>query len=86
MIRTRTKIYGEVNDPNTVEMATNTNSRSWVTSSGNKSITKIPAQTRRLLITDGDGNVATLNLTGQTNKVIGTDELGNIVLIDRSLL
>lgn len=87
MIRTKNKIYGEVVHPDTVTMTpllpVFDNSALWVKGNNYKTITKLPLNTRRLLIADNNGDITELNLAGQTNKIIGTDEFSNIILIDR---
>lgn len=85
MIRSKTKIYGELNDPNTVIMpATSGNNRLL---RGNDMRMLVPLQVgdKRLIIVQ-DGIVSGLNYGTQPNKVIGTDGEGNIVLLDRSIL
>ena len=85
MIRSKTKIYGDLNDPNTVIMpATTGNNRLLL---GNDMRTLVPLQLgdKRLIIVQ-DGIVSGLNYGTQFNKVIGTDGEGNIVLLDRSIL
>jgi len=84
MIRTRSKIYGEANDSNTVEATHTTTVNKWLKGRGNKTIGGHIPGSNQILITDGSGNMSTLSLIGQFNKFIGTDDEGNIILVDRS--
>ena len=86
MIRTKTRILGEVNDANTVESSSTITVNKWLKGGGNKTIIGFTPGPNKVLLTDGSGNITTLDLVGQANKLIGTDATGNIVLYDRSEL
>lgn len=86
MIRTRNKIYGEENDPDTVISTSTTTVGRWLKGGVNKTIYGFLPGANKILVTDGNGNITTLSLIGRYNKVIGTDDAGNIVFIDRSEL
>lgn len=84
MIRTKHKIYGEVNHPDTVTSPTTITINKWLKGNGAKALTGFTPGPNKLLITDGNGNIEVLDFNGRSNKLIGTDASGNIVLIDRS--
>lgn len=84
MIRTKSKIYGELNDPNTVTSNIATQNNKFLIGDGLKKLITYTPGPNTILIVDALGRVGRLMLTGQTNKYIGTDGDGNIVLIDRS--
>lgn len=86
MIRTKTKIYAETNDPDTVLAGLTPANNKWITGAGNKLISSYDPGPNRILITDGAGGITALNFNGQSNKLIATDASGNIVLIDRGVL
>jgi len=86
MIRTKEKILGEINNPDTVTLPVTVTVNKFLTGNGNKTITNFTPGPNKLLITDGNGNLTTLDFSGQTNKIIGTDASGNIVLVDRGYL
>lgn len=89
MIRTKTKIFAEENNPNTV-LSPVLNSPpitpTLLSGETSNSIKPVSPETGvRIYIADSEGKVKLLHLTG-SNKAIGTDANGNIVLLDRSLL
>jgi len=83
MIRTKSRVYGETNDPNTVESSGTITVNKWLRGGGNKTISGFTPGANHILITTGTGTISSISLVGQFNKLIGTDEDGNIVLIDR---
>lgn len=80
MIRTKHKIYGEKNDPNTVIAGGTLTDSALIVGAGNKGI-KTLLSTGRNLIYVKDGIVKQLPFTA-ANKVLGTDENGNLVWLD----
>ena len=84
MIRSKNKIYGEPNDPNTVLAPTSPSPNQWIVGDDLKNITAYLPGPNRILITNGTGQLTALSFSGQANKIIGTDDSGNIVLYDRS--
>lgn len=81
MIQIQNKIYGEVNDPNTVIGQDDLGSNRLIIGKGNKEITSLIASPNSLLIVNSNGEVTSLVLV--PNKVIATNEVGNIILRDR---
>lgn len=84
MIRTKSRIYGELNDPDTIESSATITVNKWLRGGGNKTISGFTPGPNVVLVTDGNGNISSLSLIGQYNKFICTDDEGNIVLIDGS--
>lgn len=77
MIRTRTKIYGERNDPNTV-LGTNLTDQ-LVVGAGNKGVkTFAPGPTQLFIV--NNGIISSVQLS--PNKIIATNDNNEIVLID----
>lgn len=86
MIRTKDAIYGEVNDPNTVEASGTLTTDTTVVGAGNKGVQTLSYPPNRILIVKADGTLDLLDFNGLANKVIATDDDGKIVLIDRGIL
>lgn len=84
MIRTKTKIYGETNHPDTVLSSATIAVDKWLVGAGNKSVVGLTPGPNQILITNGDGTISVLDFNGQSNKLIGTNANGDIVLVDRS--
>lgn len=84
MIRMSNKIYGELNNPNTIIANTDLGSGHLIVGNGNKGVKAFNPGPNQLFITDGNGNISTLALN-VGNKAIGTNEVGDIVLIDREV-
>ena len=82
MIRTANKIYGEINDLNTVLANSDLGTGKLIVGNGNKGIKTFTPGPNQLLIVNENGEVDTLPLN-LGNKAIGTNEVGDIVLIDR---
>jgi len=81
MIRSSAKIYGEVNNPDTVLATTELVTNKFIVGDGNKGIKVAEIGPNAMLISNEDGTVTGLDLL--PNKAIGTDEFGDIVLLDR---
>ena len=81
MIRTKTKILGEPNNPTAVSMDKNIVS-GWAIGAGNKKVktTSKPVTSKLFIIKNGILSELTLS----SNKAIATDANGNIILINRS--
>jgi len=87
MIRTKNKIYGEMNDPNTVLLPLEGLVDVWLQTDGNKAIKVFEPGPNKILIINGiEGAyyLGTLSWHGQIDGLIGTDEFGNIVFISRT--
>ena len=84
MIRTKSKIYAEANDPNTVTSLAAIVNNKWLRGKQLKRISNYTPGPNAILVIDELGRVSRLVMTGQVNKFIGTDAEGNIVLLDRS--
>lgn len=80
MIRDNNKIYGEVNDPNTVLSSGQLLPDKLVVGNGNKSIKTFDASSNSI-IQILNGKVVAFNIN-MANKIIGTDENGNLALLD----
>lgn len=81
MIRDKTKIYGEPNDPNTVLANGLLNSGNLIIGDGGKKIKEFVAPNKSLIYGTGSG-IASFDY-GVANKIIGTDANGNLVLKDQ---
>jgi len=87
LIRTKNKIYGEINDPNTVLLSENSLADMWLIGKGNKAIGNYAPGANKILIIDNIDNIfylSTLTWYGQSDGLIGTDENGDIVLISKT--
>lgn len=88
MIRTKDKVFGEANDPNTVLAPNTLNQDVLVVGNNNKAVRfagNYNIMPGKVFITK-DGDLTSIDYSNKPNKVIGTDETGKIVLIDRSEL
>ena len=81
MIRDKDKIYGEVNNPNTVIAGGTLTDGNLIVGAGNKGV-KTLTSTGKQLIWVHNGVVETLTISA-ANKVLGTDESGNLVWLDK---
>lgn len=81
MIRDNEKIYGEMNDPNTVLTTGTLESGKFVVGAGNKGVKTFDPGAKRILYTNASGEAQGFNFN-TANKVIGTDASGNLVLRD----
>lgn len=80
MIRDNNKIYGEVNDPNTVLSQGILPNNELIVGDGNKSIkTFSPGGNNIIYLKNGVVSSFPLNMS---NKMLGTDESGNLTLLD----
>jgi hypothetical protein len=82
MIKSNSKVYGEINDANTLLSTPDLGTDKYVVGSGNKGIKTFTPGANQLLIVNADGTVSALPL-GVANKTIATDGTGTIVLIDK---
>lgn len=81
MIRDNNRIYGEMNDPNTVLASGTLTANRYVVGAGNKGVKTVSPGAKRIMTTDSSGNVASFAF-GTPNKAVGTDANGNLVLLD----
>lgn len=82
MIRTKDKILGEPNDPNTVLASGFLTDGSLLVGAGNKGIKSYIAKDESILISGLGGEVSEFNYR-IPNKLIGTDESGSLKLYNR---
>jgi len=80
MIRDAGRVYGEINDPDTVLAAANLTANQPVVGSGNKGVQSYAPGARRILTTDASGNASSLDHS-TPNSFIGTDGSGNLALV-----
>ena len=80
MIRDKSRIYGEKNDPNTVIATGILNDNNLIVGAGNKGIKNLETS-GKVLIWIKDGVVKQLPIV-MANKILGTDENGNLVWLD----
>ncbi len=88
MIRDKDKIYGEVNDPNTVIATGTLQGNKLLLGSGNKGVkTYNPSTTAKCLpYLNADGTITNLPLNVGAYKVIGTDANGKLTtLLNRAV-
>lgn len=87
MIRSKNKIHGEVNDPDTALATVDIYIPKYLVGSGNKGLRNVdhatPGVTNQILIVNADGTIGLLSFDEQHDKLIATNEVGDIVLIDR---
>ena len=84
MIRDANKIYGEVNDPNTVLASANLTANSYIVGDGNKGIREFRPGANRILISDASGNLTSISHM-TANQAIATNSNGDIVLVNREV-
>lgn len=81
MIRDKNRIYGEMNDPNTVLASGTLAANKFLVGAGNKGVKTYAPGAKRVLTTDENGDVSSFEY-GTPNKAIGTDASGNLTLLD----
>lgn len=83
MIRDINKVYGEVNDPNTVLSDNQLSPTKYLVSTGSKKIGTFTGGLKHILYTGSDGKVTskTYNIP---NRYVGTDSNGNLVIYESS--
>ena len=81
MIRDNKKIYGEVNDPNTVLASGTLSEDNLIVGNGNKGI-KTLLSSGKAIVWVRNGIVQQLPFTA-ANKILGTDADGNLVWLDQ---
>lgn len=81
MIRDKYKVYGELNDPDTVLASGELPANSFVVGAGNKGVKALIPGANKILTTDSYGNPITVSYAG-ADKVLGTDENGNLMMLD----
>ena len=84
MVRSKSKIYGEVNNPDTILADAVIDTDKFIVGSGNKGIELGILSPNQLLVINSDGTVTGLAL-GVANKAIATDGAGNVILIDKAV-
>ena len=88
MIRDKNKIYGEVNDPNTVVATGTLQGNKLLLGSGNKGVKTYNPNTNAkcLPYLNVDGTIANMPLNVGAYKVLGTDASGNLTtLMNRAI-
>lgn len=88
MIRDKDKIYGEVNDPNTVVATGTLQGNKLLLGSGNKGVKTYSPNTNAkcLPYLNVDGTIANMPLNVGAYKVLGTDARGNLTtLMNRAI-
>ena len=88
MIRDKDKIYGEVNDPNTVLATGTLQGNKLLLGSGNKGVKTYNPNTNAkcLPYLNTDGTIANMPLNVGAYKVLGTDASGNLTtLMNRAI-
>ena len=87
MIRDKTKIYGEPNDPNTVLLEGNITGENLMIGAGGRKIKEFVVPNKSLIITgsgtSGNHDLKAFNYN-LANKIIGTDANGDLVLKDQT--
>lgn len=81
MIRDKNKIYGEMNDPNTVIATGTLTPEMIIVGAGNKGVKTFDPGAKKIIYTDTSGIPKGFSYN-TANKVIGTDSSGNLVLKD----
>lgn len=81
MIRDKYKVYGELNDPDTVLSSGELPTNSFVVGAGNKGVKALIPGANKILTTDSYGNPITISYN-EANKFLGTDENGNLAMVD----
>lgn len=82
MIRDKTKIYGEPNDPNTVLAEEVLTTGKLLIGAGNKKVKVLDLVGKQLIYQNSSGIASGFNYN-VANKIIGTDANGNLVLKDQ---
>lgn len=81
MIRSKLKIFGEANDPNTVLATGTLTNDQLVVGAGNKGIKSFIPGARKLLYTNASGELKAFDYS-TPNKLIGTNSTGDLILKD----
>lgn len=81
MIRDNEKIYGELNDPNTVLATGTLTNGKPIVGAGNKGVKVYDPGSKKILYLDASGLLNGFNYN-VANKIVGTDASGNLVLKD----
>lgn len=84
MIRDKSKIFGEQNDPDTVLSKSIMKDGALVLGAGNKGVKVLDLSTvfvPAIIYIDATGSVNVLSTKGQENKVLGVDGNGNLKFV-----
>jgi hypothetical protein len=81
MIRDLSKVYGEVNDPDTVLSESNLTSNKYIVSKDSKRVEAYTPGTKRILATDENGKLFSVSYNNP-NLFVGTDENGKLTVYE----
>lgn len=86
MVRTKSKIYGEPVNPDTVLAETVIPVDQFILGDGNKMIKGFDPGPNAIVVvkfdSNADGTISILRFHGLQNMVIGTDDNGDVVLLE----